>query len=704
MPDVETRVEPEVKDSAPTVKSLDKPEYFVNRELSWIEFNRRVLEEAQDPTVPLLERVKFLSIFSTNFDEFFMVRVSGVRRQIDANVLAAGPDGLTPRQVMDEMSRRIHELSEIQHEFFYTTLLPELQQNGIRLLAPGQLTAEQKTFARDFFQQTVWPVLTPLAIDPSHPFPHLVNRSLYVLFELSAPIPDALPKANLAIVPISFPMIPRFIKLPSGEGAYDFILLEDLVRLCADDLFKGYDVRGSYTIRLTRDSDLQYDEDPSEDLLKTISESLRSRRKGAAIRLQYENGLSQRLLNTLIKEMDLEPEDLYPTRGFIGYSDLMNLYAQVETPALKDRPCPPHMVKEFESGTDMFTAIRQKDILVHHPYQSFDYVTRFLREAAEDPNVLAIKMTLYRIAPDSPIAAALQLAAERGKQVAALVELKARFDEDTNIAWAHKLEDAGAHVIYGMAGLKTHCKVCLVVRQEKNKIRHYCHLSTGNYNERTSKIYGDIGLFTCHPRFGEDLSNLFNVLTGYLAPPKYHRIKMAPTDLRDAMIQKIRRETSHARDGREALIIAKMNALVDRQVILELYRASQTGVQIKLIVRGICCLRPGVKGLSENIEVISIVDRFLEHARIFYFHNNGQPEYYCASADWMPRNLDQRVEVAFPIKEPQFQETLWTILQTQLADNVKARRFQPDGTTVRVKSEKKKTRAQIALYELHGKG
>ncbi len=702
MTETDIKTEAESRESASvTLKSFDKPENFINRELSWLEFNRRVLEEAQDPTVPLLERIKFLSIFSNNLDEFFMVRVAGVRRQVDANVHTAGPDGRMPLQVLEEISRRTHELSDIQHEHFSKALVPELATAGVRVHDVGGLSTAQKQFAREYFQQSVLPVLTPLAVDPSHPFPHLINRSLYVVFELASETRDALPKANVAIVPISFPMVPRFVRLPSDR--HEFILLEDLIRLCADELFSGYQVRGSYTIRLTRDSDLQYDEDPSEDLLKTISESLRSRRKGAAIRLEYEEGLSQKLLTTLIKEMDLEPEDLYACRGMIAYSDLMNLYAQLDLPEWKDPSFPPHLVRELETGSDMFTVIRQKDILVHHPYQSFDYVTRFLNEAATDPHVLAIKMTLYRIAPDSPIAAALQLAAERGKQVAALVELKARFDEDTNIAWANRLEDAGAHVIYGMAGLKTHCKVCLVVRQEKGKIRHYCHLSTGNYNERTSRTYGDIGLFTAHPRFGEDVSNLFNVLTGYLAAPKFHRIKIAPTDLRDSIIQKIRREAANARDGKPSLIIAKLNALVDRQVILELYRAGQMGVPIRLIVRGICCLRPGVKGLSENIEIISIIDRFLEHARIYYFANGGQPEYYLASADWMPRNLEQRVEVAFPVKDSKYQEDLWNFLQLQLSDTIKARRFTPDGTTVRVKSDKKKIRSQVAVYDLYRK-
>ncbi len=683
-----------------SLKSFDKPENFINRELSWLEFNHRVLEEAQDPNVPLLERIKFLSIFSMNLDEFFMVRVAGVRRQIDAKVLSKGPDGMLPLEVMEAMSRRIHELTSIQHDYFFDVLVPQLNKEGIAILRPDELKPEQVAFADEYFHNTVASLLTPLAIDPSHPFPHLANKTICLIAELKPVAESRLPTTNLVVIPVSVAVLPRFILLPSPEGAQQFILLEDLIRMHVTDLLRGYEVHSYYTIRVTRDSDLTYDEDPSEDLLKTITESLRNRRKGAAVRLQYDKDLSPNLLRTLMAELDLAPEDLYPTRGFIGFSELMSLYQQLDIAGLKDPPFPPRPVPEFETGTDMFSVIRNGDVMLHHPYQQFNYVTRFLQEAAEDPTVLAIKMTLYRITANSPIAMALQLAAERGKQVAVLVELKARFDEEANIQWAKKLEDAGAHVIYGMAGLKTHCKVCLVVRQEGNKIRRYCHLGTGNYNDRTSQIYGDLGLFTCHPRFGEDLTNLFNVLTGYSAPPRFHRIKIAPTELRDVFISRIRREISHAREGHPALIVAKMNALVDRQIILELYRASQAGVTVKFIIRGICCMRPGVKGLSENIGVTSIIDRFLEHARVFYFHNNDQPEYFLASSDWMPRNLDQRIEVLFPIKEPRYQQMLWNILQTQLVDNVKARRIQPDGTCVRVKNDKKKTRSQHVLYDL----
>ena len=684
-------------------KTFDKSEHFTNRELSWLEFNRRVLEEAQDPTVPLIERLKFLAIFSSNLDEFFMVRVAGVRRQIDANVLSRGPDGMLPREVMDEMSRRIRNLVEIQREYFFNTLLPLLKKENIRLLKAEDLNPDQTIFVHDFFNNTVSSILTPLAIDPSHPFPHLTNRTLCIIAEVRPSVESKLPKTNLVVIPVSTSVIPRFVRLPSANGEYHFMSIEDLIRVCVNDLFRGYDTVGCFTVRVTRDSDLQYDEDPSEDLIKTIAESLRNRRKGAAVRLQYEDDISDKILKLLIKELDLEAEDLYPAKGAIGLGDLMQLYNELDKPDLKDIPIPSTMVREFETGTDMFSVIRHGDVMVHHPYQSFSYVTRFVREAAEDPKVLAIKMTLYRIAADSEIAQALQLAAERGKQVAVLVELKARFDEEANITWAKKLEDAGAHVMYGMAGLKTHCKVCLVIRQEKTKIRRYCHLSTGNYNDRTSVTYGDIGLFSAHPRFGEDLTNLFNVLTGYSAPPRFHRIKIAPTELRETFVNKIRREVSNIRDGKPALIIAKMNSLVDKTIILELFRASQAGVTIKLVIRGICCLKPGIKGVSENIEVVSIIDRFLEHARIFYFQNDSQPEYWLASSDWMPRNLDQRIEVAFPIKEPKYQNLLWNILQIQLADNVKARKLLPEGIAMRVKKKKKKIRSQVVIYELFKK-
>lgn len=681
-------------------RSYNRPENFINRELSWLEFNYRVLEEAMDPEVPLLEQLKFLSIFSSNLDEFFMVRVAGVRRQIDAEVLTTGPDGLQPQEVMKRMSQRIHEMTRLQHDYFFDHLAPLMAQEEIKILRPEELSDEQLISVHEYFKHSVLSVLTPLAIDPSHPFPHIGNKVICLIVELHPLRKGPLPQTSLAIIPITTPLLPRFVRLPSDKQAYHYILLEDVVKLCLEQLFNGYRLEGAFTVRVTRDSDLQYDEDPSEDLLKTITESLRNRRKGKAVRLQYDEKFPQHILQMLVRELELEDEDLYPTRGFIGFADLMQMYQEVPVQRLKDPPLPPLPVPEFEQQQDMFEVIRNGDVLVHHPYQNFDYVTQFLNQAAEDPQVIAIKMTLYRIAAKSPIGNALQLAAERGKQVAVLVELKARFDEEANIQWARKLEDAGAHVMYGMFGLKTHCKICLVVRHEKGKIRHYCHLGTGNYNDRTSRIYGDLGLFTCHPRFGEDLTNLFNVLTGYSTPPKFHRIKIAPTELRDAFISKIRREVQHVRDGRQGLIFAKMNALVDQQIILELYRASQAGVKIKLIIRGICCLKPGIKGLSENIEVISIVDRFLEHARIFYFQNQDQPEYYLASADWMPRNLDQRIEVLFPIKDPKHQQILWNILQAQWSDNVKARRMQSDGSYVRIRPEKKKIRSQMLLYQM----
>ncbi len=681
-------------------RHFNRHENFINRELSWLEFNYRVLEEAMDPNVPLLEQVKFLSIFSSNLDEFFMVRVAGIRRQIDAEVDTTGPDGFVPAEVMHKMSERIHELTRRQHDYFFDQLHPSLGKESVRIIRPCELTDEQTIFVHEYFKHSVLSILTPLAIDLSHPFPHIGNKMICLVTEMKPLSQSPLPQTTLAILPVSTPLLPRFVKLPSLPAAYEFMLLEDIIRLCMDQLFNGYEILSSHTIRVTRDSDLQYDEDPSEDLIKTIAESLRNRRKGKTIRLQYDENLPPHILQLLIRELEVEPEDIYPTRGFIGFSDLMTLYNEIPLASLKDPVLPPHPVREFEQGNDMFTVIHRTDVLIHHPYHNFDYVTRLLRESAEDPNVVAIKMTLYRIAANSPIAMALQLAAERGKQVAVLVELKARFDEEANIQWARRLENAGAHVIYGMYGLKTHCKICLIVRHEKGKIRRYCHLSTGNYNERTSKIYGDLGLFTSHPKFGEDITNLFNVLTGYSTPPKFHRIKIAPTELRDTFIGKIRREVQHVKEGRIGMIFAKMNSLVDHQIILELYRASQAGVKIRLIVRGICCLKAGVKGLSENIEVISIVDRFLEHARIFYFQNHDQPEYYLSSADWMPRNLDQRIEVIFPVRDSRHQQTLWNILQAQWSDNVKARKLQADGTYIRVKGEKKKIRSQILLFEM----
>ena len=670
----------------------------MNRELSWLEFNRRVLEEAHDPTVPLLERVKFLAIFSSNLDEFFMVRVAMLKRQIRAGIQTATPDGLTPPQTLTAVAARVHELVQVQHRCFRDDVQPLLAAEGILLLGPKEISEEQGRFLEEYFRRTVLPVLSPLAVDPTHPFPYLGNRSLCLVASIRSAAPSMLPHTSLSVIHVPGQGLPRFIALPDPDGRHAFILLEDVIRLHLPTLYTGYDVLSSHAIRITRDADLQPPGRP-EDLLASIEEGLRERRLGAAVRLQYDGDLPHDILATLLDELELQPPDLYEDEGFAAFSDLLQLYAALDVPRLKDRAQPPHPVPAFANAPDIWTALRAQDILVHHPYHAFDAVTRFVREASVDPKVLAIKMTLYRVSPASPIAHALHTAVENGKAVTVLVELQARFDEEANIRWARALEAVGAHVVYGLPGFKTHCKACLVVRQEHDGIRRYCHLATGNYNVRTAGLYSDLGLFTSRESFGEDLTQLFNLLTGYTRPSAFHHLLLAPGGLRDELVERIRREARHARSGRPGRIVAKMNGLVDRRLIEELYAASRAGVRIDLIVRGICCLRPQVEGLSENIRVVSIVDRYLEHARIFHFENAGEPEYLLASADWMPRNLDRRVEIAFPVLEPRLQAQIREILEIQLADTVKARRILADGRSIRVEGSRPPAlRSQDWLY------
>ncbi len=672
---------------------------FVNRELSWLEFNRRVLEEAQDPSVPLLERVKFLAIFSSNLDEFFMVRVAALKRRIQAGDQVPGPDGLTPAETIKAVTARVRELVDAQRHCFLGEIQPLLTAAGIVLLRPKEMSDEQARFLEEYFRRTLLPVLTPLAVDPGHPFPYLGNRSPCLVVSIRPSMPSAPLASSLSVIHIPSQVLPRFVALPDSTGKHVFMLLEDVIRQHLPSIYNGDDVLSSHTIRVTRDADLHARGGPA-DLLASIEEGVRERRLGTAVRLQYDADLPSDILAMLRAELELSPEDLCEGEGFTAFSDLFQLYTALDLPRLKDRLLPPQPVPAFESALDIWTAIRAGDVLVHHPYHAFDAVTRFVREAAIDPKVLAIKMTLYRVSPASPIAHALRTAVENGKEVTVLVELQARFDEEANIRWARTLEEVGAHVVYGRAGLKTHCKACLVVRQEADGLRRYCHLATGNYNVRTGGVYGDLGLFTCRDSFGEDLTALFNLLTGYARPRGFHRLLLAPTDLREGLVQRIRREADHARAGRSARIIAKMNGLVDRRLIEELYRASEAGVRIDLIVRGICCLRPGVPGLSSRIRVISIVDRYLEHARISYFQNGEDAEYLLASADWMPRNLDRRVEIAFPVLDPHLQAQIREILEIQLADTVKARRILPDGSSARIRGHGELgLRSQERLYE-----
>jgi len=674
---------------------------YLNRELSWLEFNRRVLEEARDENVPLLERVKFLAIFSSNLDEFFMVRVARLKRQIRDGIETIGPDGLTAAEALTAISRRVHELAEEQHLCFLNTILPQLTAEDIHLVRPEEMSREQERFLIEFFHRTLYPIVTPLAIDPGHPFPYLANRSLCLVVSLEASGVSRLPYADLSIVHIPSQVVPRFIALPAKEGQHAFMLLEDVLRHYLPRLYHGFELLSTHAIRVTRDADFGISRRRDETLLMSIEQGVRERRMGDAVRLQYDPELAKEIVVQLVEELELSSEDLYPGKGFTAFTDLFQLYTAVNIPRLKDRPQVPLFVPAFDRATDPWSAIRGADVMVFHPYQSFDTVTRFVEEAANDPKVLAIKMTLYRVSPTSPIAQALARAAESGKEVSVLVELQARFDEEANITWARALEEVGAHVVYGMVGYKTHCKVCLVVRQEADGIRRYCHLATGNYNVRTSGIYSDLGLFTCRETFGEDLTELFNLLTGYTRPQKFHHLLLAPMGLREHFIGCIRREVEHARGGHPSRIIAKINSLIDPAIIEELYVASQAGVDIDLIVRGMCSLRPGLSGTSERIRVLSIVDRYLEHARIFYFQNGGNPTCWLASADWMQRNFDLRVEIAFPVIDSQLQAKLRQILEIQLADTVKGWAMQSDGNYVRRRNgDSSQIRCQEKLYEI----
>jgi polyphosphate kinase len=674
---------------------------YLNRELSWLEFNRRVLEEARDEQVPLLERVKFLAIFSSNLDEFFMVRVARLKRQIRDGAEGIGPDGLTAGETLMAISRKIHELADEQHLCFLNTILPQLSAEGIHLVRPEEMSGEQERFLEDFFHRTLYPIVTPLAIDPGHPFPYLANRSLCLVVSLQSSGVSRLPYADLSIVHLPSQVVPRFIALPAKEGQYAFMLLEDVLRHYLPRLYHGFELLSTHAIRITRDADFGISRRRDETLLMSIEQGVRERRMGDAVRLQYDPDLSKEIVAQLVEELELSAQDLYPGKGFTAFTDLFQLYSAVNIPRLKDRPQVPLSVPAFDRATDLWNAIRSADIMVFHPYQSFDTVTRFVEEAASDPKVLAIKMTLYRVSPTSPIAQALRRAAEAGKEVSVLVELQARFDEEANITWARALEEVGAHVVYGMVGYKTHCKVCLIVRQEADGIRRYCHLATGNYNARTSGIYSDIGLFTCRETFAEDLTELFNLLTGYTRPQEFHHLLLAPVGLRERFIDCIRKEAEHARGGLPARMIVKVNSLIDPAIIDELYLASQAGVQIDLIVRGMCSLRPGLPGTSERIRVSSVVDRYLEHARIFYFQNGGSPQCWLASADWMQRNFDRRVEIAFPVIDVQLQAKLKRILEIQLGDTVKGWWMQSDGTYVRRRNEGlPPLRCQEQLYEL----
>ncbi len=664
---------------APEDRLNDRALYF-NREISWLAFNRRVLEEALDPAWPLLERLKFLAIFHSNLDEFFMIRVSGLHEQLEAAVTERSADGLSAQ----EQLRIICETARGDCDLAVATLtqdvLPKLRQQGVRLLRWEELETARRKELTDYFESVVFPVLTPLAFDPAHPFPFLSNLSLSLAVELSDKEQG---KPFFARVKVP-PSLPRLVPVPGGAGNdSDFVLLEDLVEAHVSSLFPGMKIRGASAFRVTRDADFDLREEEAGDLLRSVAENVRQRRFGAAIRLEVDKRCPDTVRDLLRRQLELDAEDLYEVDGPLGASDFLALL-RLERPDLKDADFLPGSRAFFASPADGFEAIRQKDVLLHHPYDSFDPVLRFLEGAAEDPDVLAIKMTLYRTGTDSPLVAALTRAAENGKQVAVLVELQARFDEEKNIQWARSLERAGVHVAYGVEGLKTHAKIALVVRREGSAMRRYVHIGTGNYNRATSRVYTDLGLFTARPEFGLDASELFNFLTGFSKRTRYKRLSVAPFSLHEKVLSLIDREAEKAREGRPAAITAKMNSLVDPKVIRALYRASTAGVPVTLAVRGICCLRPGVSGVSENIRVSSIVGRFLEHSRAFSFGVGDEEEIFLSSADWMPRNFFRRVELMVPVLDAQAREKIrLEVFEPIRADNSRARDLQSDGTYVR---------------------
>ena len=692
---------PKPKKNAPSI-NLNDPQYYINRELSWLEFNNRVLYEACDPRTPLLERLKFLAIFSSNLDEFFMVRVAGLKQQVEATVNLLTTDGRTPQKQLDDIRLHLHPQLKKQNTEFQEVLQPLLRQQGICILDYIELNQQQRNYLDNYFQEQIFPVLTPLAVDPSHPFPHISNLSLNLAVVVKNPDTEEEFFARVKVPQV----LPRFLPLPpelrtedNGKTAnWSGIPLEQAIAHNLESLFPGMSIQEYHPFRITRDADLELEEDEAEDLLLAIEQELRKRRMGGTpVRLEIRSQTPESIRSRLLQDLGLTENDIYEVDGLLGLRDLM-YFLLLPLPDLKDpprqsvvpsrlqrlkEPCINPDVPEPEDGKDFFSVIREKDLLVHHPYQSFSgTVVRFITSAAHDPNVLAMKMTLYRTSGDSPIVNALIAAAENGKQVSVLVELKARFDEENNMYWARRLERVGVHVVYGLVGLKTHSKIVLVVRREKDKMRRYVHIGTGNYNPKTARLYTDLGLFSCREELGADLTDVFNFLTGYSRQKSYREIIVAPVNMRDRFLELIKREIENVQNGFSGRIVAKMNALVDPQIISALYEASRAGVQIDLIIRGICCLRPGLLNLSHNIRVISIIGRFLEHSRIYYFYNNNQEEIYIGSADWMRRNLDRRVEVITPIKDQEIAKDLQEILGIMLADNRHAWELQPDGNYI----------------------
>ncbi len=675
---------------------LASPALYINRELSLLEFQRRVLEEAWDESKPLLERIKFLAIFGSNMDEFFMVRVSGIRKQVEARIMDVSPDGATPPDQLAAIRKLAQELMIEAQQCYQRKLLPQLDKAGIHPIDYQKLSKSQKERTDTYFKEVIYPVLTPLALDPGHPFPHISNLSL----NLAIVIRDK--KGNEKFARLKVPdTLPRLLPIKRSSGSvrkdgtiphqHYFVWLEQVIAANLHDLFPGMEVTSVHPFRIVRDADIEIQELEADDLLETMQQNIRKRKFGSVVQVAVYESMPENIRELLVDNLEVSRNDVYVLDSPLGLSGLWQLYNNVERHDLKDIPYKPRVPKAFRktsSAAEIFDAIKNENILLHHPYDSFNPVVEFINAAARDPQVLAIKQTLYRVGSNAPVVEALLEAAERGKEVAVLVELKARFDEESNIGWARALEEVGVHVVYGLVGLKTHCKVTMVVRKEGEGIRRYLHLATGNYNALTSRIYEDIGMFTCDEDMGADATDLFNYLTGYSTKQEYRKLLVAPVSLRKKLEKMIRREIEHAQQGRKAHLIFKLNSLVDLQMIQLLYQASQAGVQVDLFIRGMCCLRPGIKGVSENIHVVSIVGRYLEHSRLFYFHNDGKENIYLGSADLMTRNLNHRVEVVFPVESTHHIHYLrQQVLDTYLKDNARARILQADGKYIRLVPE-----------------
>ncbi|RYE92548.1 MAG: polyphosphate kinase 1 [Myxococcales bacterium] len=678
--------------------SLDSPSLYINRELSWLEFNARVVAEAENPSTPLFERLKFLGILASNLDEFFMVRVAGLKQQTINQVAEVAPDGSTPAEQLVAISARAHELIDIAYRIWTNEIRPALAREGIQLLTPDELKPDELEAVDRYFLTNIYPVLTPIVIDPNHPFPHLKNKSinLGVLFARDGHH-ETNPGFGVVQVPV---VLGRVMAVPGARSTY--VLLEDVIARQIGQMFPGYKLKGTYPFRVTRNWDLEIDEDEGEDLLLTIQQELRRRDRGNAVRVEVSGSTTPGSLAKLCKALRLnEREDVYRVNGPLHLADLGALVAREDRRDLRDEAFVPQVVPPLRDVDDLFAVIRERDILLHHPYESFDSIVELVSRAADDPNVLAIKQTLYRAGGDSPIVRALGRAAENGKQVTAVVELKARFDEESNIRWATALENSGVHVVYGLQGLKTHAKAMLIVRREKDKLRRYCHLATGNYNPVTARLYTDLSLMTARDEIGADVTAFFNLLTSYSAPPKWNALTVAPLGLHEAVLGLITREAEHARAGRPSGIVAKLNSLVDHDVIVALYTAARAGVPITLLVRGICCLRPGIAGVSDRIEVRAVVDRYLEHTRALRVVNGGEEEVFISSADWMPRNFNRRVELLIPVLDPELKKRVAEeILGTLQADNVKAWALNPDGRYTRVEATEPAVRNQQRFVEL----